>query len=405
MNKRSIKLIIYIAVVICSALFIFLGNRIFSSEIPENPYQQDTRYYSAVVLNILDRFYDDQSIFTDAEIVFTARIASGIREGDFVTARQHINTRFGADEREVALGDRIVLFYDDFGDQFFFVSFIRITWVVVLGIVFFLMVLAFGRLKGFSGILALIFSCLAVFLVFIPAIMAGHNIYFMTLIISVFAIVMTLLLVVGANRKTLTALIGCFGGVLLAAILMVLMDYILALTGFVSQETMVLTVMIPGIVLDLRALVFAGVIFGAVGAIMDVAMSIASALWEVSSTRDDINFKQLVRSGMNIGRDILGTMLNTLVLAYIGSSLTIILVITAQTTHWLELFNMEMIIVEFLRALIGSFGMLITIPLTALVAGFIFPTQKPTEEDTIEETEIEYDDYFGSMMQRRQKRD
>jgi uncharacterized membrane protein len=105
---------------------------------------------------------------------------------------------------------------------------------------------------------------------------------------------------------------------------------------------------------------------------MDVAMSISSSLWEVREAGGEYDFRSIFKSGVNIGKDILGTMLNTLILAYIGSSLSFILLITVHTHSLTALFNLEMIIVEFLRALVGSFGMLLTIPLTAAICGWLY---------------------------------
>ena len=102
-------------------------------------------------------------------------------------------------------------------------------------------------------------------------------------------------------------------------------------------------------------------------------MSISSSLWEVQLAGGTSNFQGLFFAGINVGKDILGTMLNTLILAYIGSSLSAILLIVAHTTSYMVLLNSEMIIVEFLRALTGSFGMFLTIPLTAAICGWMYP--------------------------------
>ena len=289
-----------------------------------------------------------------------------------MAAEQHISDMFTVNEREVEVGDRVIVIYDSFGGRFFFVNFVRINHVAILGAVFLALVLLFGRKKGFGAIVSLGLICMAIFLVFIPAILSGRDIYVATIIICVFAIVSTLLIVIGPNKKALSAMLGCLGGVLLAGLLMFIMDIILGLTGALDHETMALLNISTGEPIDLRAIIFAGVIIGAVGAIMDVAMSIASSLWEIREAGSITDFASIVKSGVNIGKDILGTMLNTLILAYIGSSLSLILLIVSHTTSYTELLNMEMVIVEFLRALVGSFGMLLTIPLTAVICGWLY---------------------------------
>jgi uncharacterized membrane protein len=124
--------------------------------------------------------------------------------------------------------------------------------------------------------------------------------------------------------------------------------------------------------INLKAILFAGIIIGAMGAIMDVAMSISSALWEVKEKAPAISFEALFRSGLTIGRDIMGSMANTLILAYIGTSLSVVLILSVYSDSLSSLFNTEMIVVEILQALAGSFGILFAMPLTAFFCSTIY---------------------------------
>jgi len=380
MSRNSI--ITYAAVILFSITFLFLGNRLTQREW-EDDWEDNISYYAVRVVAIINREETDfmmgwgDAPFNDVIITFTARITTrGERQGDLIVASQEISYFDMLPQREINVGDRIMVSYSAWSDAYRYDGHVRFNHILVLGIVFLVLVIAFARIKGVNAIVALGFTCLAIFLVFIPAILAGRNIYLTTLVICAFAIVSTLLIVIGANKKSLSAIVGCFGGVLTAGLLMTLMDALMQLTGALDRETVSLTFLPTRYPIDLRALLFAGVILGAVGAIMDVAMSIASSLWEIRETGGVTGFKAIVTSGINIGKDILGTMLNTLILAYIGSSMTLILWIVADTTSFTALLNMEMIIVEFLRALVGSFGMLLTIPLTALVCGWLYGGEK-----------------------------
>ncbi|MCL2203061.1 MAG: YibE/F family protein [Defluviitaleaceae bacterium] len=388
--------LIYAGTLLVSVLFLFIGNRIAARETMEEDFFDHVTYYSARVTQIISREevasgwgWDEDMLST--YITFDARITRGERRGEEIRAEQLLSEFFTVNEREVTAGSRILLVYDEMDTSYHFAGFLRFNFVIVFGVVFLALVIVFGRKKGLNAIVALGFTCLAVFLVFIPAILSGRNIYITTLIICVYAIVSTLLIVIGANKKALSAMLGCLGGVLTAGLLMFLMDRIMHLTGALDQETMSLLFLPIENPIDLRALIFAGVILGAVGAIMDVAMSIASSLWEVREAGGVADFKGITRSGINIGKDILGTMLNTLILAYIGSSMTLILLIVAYTHSFTALFNMEMIIVEFLRALVGSFGMLATIPLTAGICGWLYSRAEERNE---------WDDYFNRSSSR-----
>lgn len=363
----------YIAVLALSALFLFFGNRIasdgmFVSEFEPMP------VYSAIVLEIIDRqdmaeLFGFDFVIVDTIVIFSAEITSGDRAGHIVQAEQSIT--YGRIV-EVGVGNRILLVHDTFHDVFWFMDYVRTNYIIILAILFFILMVVFGKLKGFNSIIALANVCMAIFLLLIPAILSGMNIYVTAAVISLYSIVSTLLIVIGVNKKAVSAMIGCLGGVLLAGILMFGMDIIMGMTGLVDHETRNLLLIPTAQPINIRAVIFAGVIIGSTGAIMDVAMSISSSLWEVRKAKEDANFASIFKSGMEIGKDILGTMLNTLILAYIGSALPLIILITASTTTLLELFNMELIILEFLRALVGGFGMFLTIPLTAAICGWLY---------------------------------
>ncbi|MCL2171711.1 MAG: YibE/F family protein [Defluviitaleaceae bacterium] len=375
--------IFYVVIILLSVGFLFFGNRIASRGMIIGEYDA-MPVFSARVVEIIDRYERVEEIAEDFVIRttfvrFLARISSGDWDGAVVFSEQTISTFDLVREREIAPGDRIMLFYNYHTGMFFFMDYARISFIYILAGAFLLLIVAFARQKGFNSIVALGFICAAIFGIFLPAILSGMNIYATAAIISVYSIIFTLLIVIGPNRKAFSAMLGCLGGVLLAGLLMLLMDNIMHLTGLIDHESRILLNIPVPRPIDLRAIIFAGVIIGSTGAIMDVAMSISSSLWEVQQGRSDISFADIFKSGLEIGKDILGTMLNTLILAYIGSSLTLILLIYASTTTMFELLNMELIIVEFLRALVGSFGMFLTIPLTAAISGILY-TKTSQEE-------------------------
>ncbi|MEG1850192.1 MAG: YibE/F family protein, partial [Oscillospiraceae bacterium] len=239
-----------------------------------------------------------------------------------------------------------------------------------------------GGLKGMWSLVALGLTCAAVFLVFIPAVLAGKNIYFWACAVCLYSIMGTLLLVSGASKKSFAAGVGCAAGVGVAGILTLLMTRVLLLTGFVDEQSVYLLSMGNGVEIDLKGVIFAGILIGALGAVMDVAMSIASALEELAVRTEHPTFSSLLRSGLTIGRDIMGTMANTLVLAYIGSSLSVVLLLIAYASSALGMLNREMMVVEMLQALVGSIGILCAIPLTSLICAAIYPAaaERPIAE-------------------------
>ena len=365
------KHIIYVAVVIFSIAFLFIGNRIATDE--SVSYQQsDDEWIPARVLEITDVEHIGDQYWGAVNITFDARITRGERRGEVVSATQNMFLGMLEDNREVAVGNRVILVNSDFFTTYYFTSFERLHYIFILGAIFLVLMILFGGVKGVNAIVSLVFIGGSIFLIFIPAILAGRNIYIVTIIISVYAVVATMLTVVGANKKSIAAILGCLGGVLIAGVLMRVMDTVMVLSGYLDREHGFLaseTMVHP---LDLRAVIFAGVTIGILGAVMDVALSISSSLWEVKEAGNSFSSASIFKSGINIGRDIVGTMLNTLILAYIGSSLAMILLIATSEVSFLSLFNWEMVLVELLRALIGSFGLLLTVPLTSGICAWLY---------------------------------
>ena len=135
-------------------------------------------------------------------------------------------------------------------------------------------------------------------------------------------------------------------------------------------------VLSPDLSVDLRGLLFSGILIGALGAIMDVSISIASSIEEIHNANPTLHFSDLFFRGMNVGKDIMGTMSNTLILAYTGGSLPLIFMYMSYKTSIIKIFNLELIATEIIRALVGSIGLILAIPFTALYSSFLITIHK-----------------------------
>jgi len=373
----------YLITIIASVLFIVIAHNIAVNDMVsfQNPQSEVVR---AKIIQIAERLkpdfeflddYDDFdpesfSMVQGEKIIFDARITHGPRKGEIIRADQTFSPLLIDRSKEVQSGDSVILINNEI--DWYFAGYIRTDGLLILGIIFVLCLLLFGGRKGFNTILSLGFTCTAIFAVFIPAILSGRSIYIMSLLVCAYTTTIVPLIVMGYNKKSFSAIAGCAAGIVVSGIITLIMDKALNLTGIVDEHSRYL-VNLPGdIQLNLRAVIFAGIIIGAMGAIMDVSISISSALWEIKENADKIKFRDLLRSGINIGRDIMGTMADTLILAYIGSSLTVVLLLSVFSGSPLTLFNSEMIAVEILQALAGSLGILFAMPLTALFSSVIY---------------------------------
>ncbi len=226
-----------------------------------------------------------------------------------------------------------------------------------------------GGRKGLKTILTLIFTILLISQVLLPLILQGYNPIGISIAASSLVIIVTLLIVSGANKKTLSAIIGTTGGVIIAGFLALIVGYMANLSGLGNEESIHLILFTRDI--DFKGLLFAGIIIGSMGAVMDVGMSISSAMHEIAVVNPQITTEKLIGAGMNIGRDIMGTMANTLILAYVGASLNLMLFLAAYEPSLVQILVKDNITAEIVRSLAGSIGLIFTIPLTAGVSGFL----------------------------------
>lgn len=353
--------------------------------------EANTTYLPARVVEVLSRdeqHYGEDDAMRDITVTFTAQL----EDGEAVTAIQTISDSVVMGEiREVEPGSRVILMNNappEEAPNYVMTTFVRTNVLICLGVIFALLLILFGRSKGLAALAALVLTCAAVFVCFIPAVLSGKNIYFWTILICAYITIFTLLLIGDSGRKSLAAILGCLGGTLAAAAVMAVTNCFLHMTGHLDETTVYLLFLDTPAPIDLHALLYAAILIGALGAVMDVSVDIASALHEISVKLERPTFGELFRSGITIGRDLIGTMSNTLILAYIGSSLSVVLLIVGGNNASLfTMLNQERIVFEILQALVGSFGILSALPLTAAVSALLFSRRPEVRDEFTEQLE------------------
>ena len=378
--------LIYTLTIILSALYIFFGNKAANVNKVDYSLENDIGTpLKAQVTTVVDENYADviyEGFETEDEIIlFQAKILTGYRKGEEITAIQQIDSMYAVRQKTVSPGDKVVIYKNQNANveniRYMFAEYHRVDFIVVLWVLFLVLLLVLGRRNGLNTLVSLAFTIASIFYVFIPAVLNGGNVYSWSVSTCIYIILMTLLIISGFSKKSLAAMIGCSSGVLVAGFITVLANHFCRLTGLTTEDSMYLLFLNNENPIDLKAIVFAAIILGAVGAIMDVSMSLSSSLAEMKEQVGDMSAAQITRSGMVVGRDIMGTMANTLILAYIGSSLSVTLLLAAYNSSTpLLLFNSEMILVELLQAVAGSLGILLTIPLTSIVCGILYRNEK-----------------------------
>ncbi len=252
--------------------------------------------------------------------------------------------------------------------------------IYALIILFVILLSVIGGKKGVKSIVGLAITGIVILKVLLPLILAGYNPITVSLILCIGVSILNLLIISGRNKKTYAAIIGTVGGVLIAAAIAYYFSTVLRLTGLSDDELQMLVYISQNQSFDFRGLLFSGILMGALGAVMDISMSIASAVNEINENSEEISFKELIRAGMNVGRDIMGTMANTLILAYVGGSMYTFMLVSSYNLSINRMIDQDLIASEILKALAGSIGLVFTIPITAIATAWLIKNFKPKKE-------------------------
>ncbi len=268
---------------------------------------------------------------------------------------------------------RITIHYE--AGNFYFIAYDKTNALLLMSVIFLLIVLLIGGLKGLKALTSLAITILLIIFVMVPLLLRGASPIWVSIFICAIATCITFFIIAGFNRKSLSATLGTTGGLVLGGIFAYLFGFFARLTGFSAKDANMLLMLPHEIDFDYRGLLFAGIIIGALGAAMDVAISIASSLNEIKKENPQISVKNLIASGFNIGRDIMGTMINTLALAYLGGTITVLILFVGFQMNLYHIVNLDFIASEIVRALAGSVGLVFAIPFT-IFAFVLIPWEK-----------------------------
>ena len=312
----------------------------------------------------------------------TVKILTGKFKGETVEL-DNMLTGNPAYDIMLSKGDRVVLhveprveFIEDIEDVEFFISDIeRVNAIYIFTGIFFLMLLLIGRKKGILSFISIVATVALIFFALTPMILHEVSPILASLIVCILSTVITIYLVGGLNFKSTSAILGSIVSVGFASALSILSIKLATLTGFAGEEPMFLYTASPD--LDFTGILPASMMLAALGAVMDTAVSIASTINEIYLTDKNLTIKDLFKSGMNVGRDIIGTMSNTLILVYLGSSLPLVLL--SNNIDLNKFFNLNQVATEITSALIGSIAILACVPVTAIISAYLIKTKHKEE--------------------------
>ncbi len=345
------------------------------AQFEEEPFEEvheDEHFYRGRVLKVDETKEEEHDYYTIIEQKLLVRLTSGDYSGEEITI---VNTFFEGDPVYDFLLEEgqevIVVTLGEEGsfEQAYVQDMARDRGIYYLVGVFIIGLIVVGRMKGIKTIITLGVTILIIFQGLLPLLLLGYNPILLAIGTAGLAITFTLLVIGGLNIKSLVAILGTVIGVIIAGVMAFWAGSLAQLTGFGTHEAQMLYFLDQEI--DFRGLLFAGIIIGSLGAIIDIGMSVSSAAAEIRQASPDIDSRALFRGSLNVGRDVMGTMANTLILAYVGAAIPMLLLVMGYEIAWLKVVNMDLIATEFVRGVAGSIGLIAAVPVTAALAAYL----------------------------------
>lgn len=378
MNIKSTYLIKGIVLLI--GLFIFGGaiyyanyERITTKDNPNSILEFET----ARVIQILeDNTFTDpsQPDRVQGSMKVELELLTGRYQGEIVEATHYfirwVNIHFNE-------GDRVSVRISTLDGELIsvaFDSFERKGVLIACVVLFFLALALIGGKRGLMSVVALIFTLSSIIFLLIPLMLKGYPVILTTILILSMVTFVTLVLLFGITFKMTISLIGCLIGVVAAALIAQVVGNLIYISGFNMEDTDRLLILVDAHDFSLQphGLFISGILIASLGAVMDTAVSIASSMEEIQLANPKIQAKQLFKSGLNVGRDMMGTMSNTLILAFAGTALNMIMIIYVSNLSFNQIINMDFIALEVIRGVAGSLGIVLTVPAVAFIGAKLY---------------------------------
>lgn len=323
-------------------------------------------YEKAQVVEITkDNLAEDGNRYGEQNVIL--KIKSGSLKGQEVEAVSPSGTLFGA-TCEPGMPVIAIVSVTEENNVVTVYSQDRSTAIYAFAVFFSLVVCLIGGWKGVKAVVSLAFAGISIFGLLFPMIYKGYSPIIVTILICVVATVFTMLMISGWTKKTLSAIIGTTCGVTAAGISALIFGHFAGISGYNVSDIETLNYVAQYTPIRIGGLLFAGIIISALGAVMDVGMSMSSAIQEIYEANPEVSRKKLFMSGIHVGRDMMGTMTNTLILAYVGGAITTLIINYAYNLSYHQLLNSYNMGIEIMQGLAGSLGVVLTVPITAAVA-------------------------------------
>ena len=369
MSDKKQVIIRIIVVIACVAAFVIAADRLKVTDKEPIVTTLGYSYENAKVIEVTEDNLSPDGVRIGYQML-KVQLTSGEYKGEILDATSAEGNLFGAVCKK---GDSVVVHMSVSGDSknVSVYSKDRIVTVTAFVGIFLLLICIIGGKNGVKSVVGLVFTFVTIFMIYIPLIYRGFSPFWAAVIITIITTIATMYLISGFTVKTVCAIAGTVIGVLLAGLAAWVFGWAADIDGYNVSNIETLSYVGQITHIQIGGLLFSGILIASLGAVMDVAMSVSSAISEIHDKAPQLNCLELFKSGMNVGRDMMGTMSNTLILAFVGSAVSELVINYAYNLPFRQIINSYNIGIEIMQGVSGSIGVILTVPAVAFVTAWL----------------------------------
>lgn len=374
-RKKVVRYLIYLLFVCVFAVFVFKLNQVEKTELVVRTGQT---FEKGKVTEILQDNLDANGTRVGEQKV-RVKMLTGARKGDELDITSSSGYLFGA---ACKIGMKVIVMQSVAGETTIASVYTQDReWVFYIFALLYLLALCIiGGKQGIKGCLGLVFTFFCVIFVYLPLVYLRVSPFWAAVFICFLTTLVTMYLIGGPTKKTCAATLGTLAGVVLAGLSAWCFSKASGISGYNVSDIETLMTLWNTNRIQVGGLLFSGLLISCLGATMDVAMSISSAIDEIYKQNSSLSRKELFKAGMRVGRDMMGTDSNTLILAFAGSSVSTLLLDYAYDLPYQQIINSNNIGIAIMQGLAGSFGIVLSVPLTVLICAVLFHKHEPVTQ-------------------------
>ena len=366
-RKKAVRYLIYVLFVCAFAVFVIKLNQVEKTELVVRTGQT---FEKAKVVKILQDNLEENGTRVGEQKV-RVRMLTGVRKGEELDITSSSGYLFGAACKP---GMKVIVMQSVAGDSTVASVYTqdREGVIYIFALIYLLVLCLIGGKQGIKGCLGLVFTFFCVIFVYLPLVYLKYSPFWIAVFVCFITTLVTMYLIGGPTRKTCAATLGTLVGVILAGVSAWCFSKASGISGYNVSDIETLMTLWNTNRIQVGGLLFSGLLISCLGAVMDVAMSISSAIDEIYRQNLSLSRKELFKAGLRVGRDMMGTDSNTLILAFAGSSVSTLLLEYSYNLPYQQIINSNNIGIAIMQGLAGSFGIVLSVPFTVLICTILF---------------------------------